>query len=86
MATESTPEAEFEDAQKDLSPIERKLTTGVGLFVGLLALVMVALPVVQAIARKVADTEIPSATRIINMYSTKACPSSFLASLRMPRF
>ena len=65
MSTETSSEAEFEDAQKDLSPIERKLTTGVGLFVGLLALVMVALPVVQAIARKVADTEIPSASVIV---------------------
>ncbi len=65
MATETTPQTEFEDAQKNLSPIERKLTTGVGLFVGLLALVMVALPVVQALARKVADTEIPSASVIV---------------------
>lgn len=65
MTTETTPEIEFADAQKELSPFERKLTSGVGLFVGLLALVMVALPVVQAIARKVADTEIPSASVIV---------------------
>lgn len=56
---------EFDDAQKALSPLERKMTNGVGLFVGLLALVMVALPVVQAIARKLADTEIPSASVIV---------------------
>ncbi len=56
---------EFDDAQKSLSPLERKMTNGVGLFVGLLALVMVALPVVQAIARKLADTEIPSASVIV---------------------
>ncbi len=65
MSTESTSEVEFEDALKELSPFERVLTNGVGLFVGLLALVMVALPVVQAIARKVADTEIPSASVIV---------------------
>ncbi len=65
MATETTSEVEFEDALKELSPIERTLTNGIGLFVGLLALVMVALPVVQAVARKVADTEIPSASVIV---------------------
>ncbi len=65
MATETTPELEFDDAQKLLSPLERRLTSGVGLFVGLLALVMVALPVVQALARKLADTEIPSASIIV---------------------
>ncbi len=65
MATETTSEVEFEDALKELSPLERTLTNGIGLFVGLLALVMVALPVVQAVARKVADTEIPSASVIV---------------------
>ena len=54
------PELEFEDAQKDLTPVERKLTTGVGLFVGLLALVMVALPVVQAVGRKVVTPKSPA--------------------------
>lgn len=54
-------------AQEDalLSPFERRLTHAVGYFVGLLALTMVVLPVVQALARKFADTEIPSASVIV---------------------
>ncbi len=65
MATDTTPEVEFEDALAGLSPLERRLTNIAGLFVGLLSLVMVALPVVQAAARKVADTDIPSASIIV---------------------
>jgi C4-dicarboxylate transporter, DctM subunit len=56
---------ELDEAQQSLSPLERRLTSGVGYFVGVLALVMVALPVVQAAARKVFDTEIPSASIIV---------------------
>lgn len=47
------------------SAFEQRLTHGVGLFVGVLALVMVVLPVVQTLARKFAGTEIPSASVIV---------------------
>ncbi len=60
---ETDTSAEAADAQ--LSPFERRLTRAAGLFVGLLALVMVVLPVVQTVARKFADTEIPSASVIV---------------------
>lgn len=54
------------DADNDLlSPFEQKLTRGAGLFVGLLALVMVVLPVVQTVARKFAGAEISSASVIV---------------------
>lgn len=60
-----TPEAGG-DADNDLlSPFEQKLTRAAGLFVGLLAIVMVVLPVVQTVARKFADTEIPSASVVV---------------------
>lgn len=65
MATDSTGEVEFEDALQELAPLERRLTQGVGIFVGILALVMVVLPVVQALARRFADTEIPAASVIV---------------------
>lgn len=61
----STDSASTAHDDPELSPIERRLTTGIGYFVGFLALVMVALPVVQAAARKIADTEIPSASVIV---------------------
>jgi tripartite ATP-independent transporter DctM subunit len=65
MSTAGTSETEFEDGLKELSPFERALTKAVGVFCGVLALVMIALPVVQAIARKLWDTEIPSASVIV---------------------
>jgi tripartite ATP-independent transporter DctM subunit len=63
VSIESSTVAEQADAE--LSPLERKLTHAVGYFVGVLALAMVVLPVVQALARKLADTEIPSASVIV---------------------
>lgn len=48
-----------------LSPLEQKLTRAAGLFVGLLAMVMVVLPVVQTLARKFAGTEIASASVVV---------------------
>lgn len=60
-----TPAASGDADNELLSPFEQKLTRGAGLFVGLLALVMVVLPVVQTVARKFADTEIPSASVIV---------------------
>lgn len=65
MTSEMTSAEEFEQAQKELSVVERALTTGVGVFVGFLALVMVALPVAQALARKVSGAEIPGASVIV---------------------
>ncbi len=62
MSTDPTHAAELE---LQLSPFERRLTQGVGVFVGLLALTMVALPVVQAVARRVADADIPGASVIV---------------------
>lgn len=54
------------DADNELlSPFEQRLTRGAGLFVGLLAIVMVALPVVQTLARRFTGTEIPSASVIV---------------------
>lgn len=65
MATGTTGEVQFEDELGELSPLERKLTQAVGIFVGLLALVMVVLPVVQALGRRFADAEIPAASVIV---------------------
>jgi tripartite ATP-independent transporter DctM subunit len=60
-----TPEAVSGADDALSSPFEQRLTRGAGLFVGLLALVMVVLPVVQTVARKFAGAEIPSATVIV---------------------
>lgn len=60
-----TPAAGDETADGLLSPFEQRLTRGAGLFVGLLALVMVVLPVVQTLARKFGGAEIPSASVIV---------------------
>jgi tripartite ATP-independent transporter DctM subunit len=59
-----TPVADT-DAGSGLSPLEQRLTRGAGLFVGLLALTMVVLPVVQTVARRFVGAEIPSASVIV---------------------
>ncbi len=61
LAEPGAPEA----LETQFTPLEAKLTRGVGYFVGALALVMVTLPVVQALARKLAGTEIASASVIV---------------------
>lgn len=55
----------LEDSERDFGPLEKKLTRAAGLFVGVLALVMVVLPVAQTVARKFFDTEIASASVIV---------------------
>jgi tripartite ATP-independent transporter DctM subunit len=58
-------DVDFDNPEKGLSAFERTLTRAAGLAVGALALVMVVLPVAQAVARKFFDTEIASASVIV---------------------
>jgi len=53
------------DAPSDLSPFEQRLTRLAGLFVGVLAMVMVLIPVAQAVVRRFADSEISGASVIV---------------------
>lgn len=65
MKQSNSPQGTPAEALPELLGLEGRLTQAVGLFVGLLALAMVALPVAQALTRKVAGTEIPGATIIV---------------------